>query len=600
MIFSYLASSIVRGLFAILALWGIDRVEQKLPLRWQKGLLVLALLLIALPQGMIWRQSSPVPEIKLPAAALVRPLTVAAPAATPAAQGLTAQIPDAAPTVMIKPPRPWPDLVLEAFLWCSGVFAAVQLGLLGLLCRRIGQMTPVTDPKLLALLAEVRETVSLKRPVRLLNAKNFISSPGCFGVIHPKIMLPQTVIDRTSLADLRLLLLHECIHLKRRHPLENLLMYALGMLLWFNPAYWVVNRKLRLLNELIADDTTLKFCPDSYRYAKLLTSTSVQSYRLLYRPVPSLNQNAKEITRRLKEIAMRTTAKNFRPLLIALPVFALLSLIPLVSWAGETMIAYQSPANFTQEDISWRTLSRQINQDMTDKKYAEALGIFVWYYNNILKYNSPQTGVRNSFCLDKWLELGKVYPPALAELQNIYNVKEKLFLDNKVALTYPGANADGTPRDWQRNPPKTQKDWELFFVQQQGDIASFGDITAINKYLNTPEKTVRLFLQVEQINPALARKAWIYVADTFLEQKDYATANRYIPDAKTEWQRTFDSFANDHMEDKLTAEQYKSYQETVKTILTHKAELLSALAQYQKQNRVAEAIQNELKEYLNK
>jgi len=109
-----------------------------------------------------------------------------------------------------------------------------------------------------------------------------------------------------------------------------------------------------------------------------------------------------------------------------------------------------------------------------------------------------------------------------------------------------------------------------------------------------------LFLQVEQINPALARKVWNYAIDTFLEQKAYATANRYIPDAKAEWQRTFDSFTNDHLEDKLTAEQYKRYQETVKTILTHKAELLSALAQYQKQNRVAEEIQNELKEYLNK
>lgn len=291
---------------------------------------------------------------------------------------------------------------------------------------------------------------------------------------------------------------------------------------------------------------------------------------------------------------------SFRSLLVFVIVFTVSALVPIITLADETMIAYEPSVNFTQKDVSWIALSTKINQNMTEKKYAEALGIFVWYYDNALKYNRSEYGVRNSFTLSQWIQLGKDYPPALAELQKIRDAKTKLFLDNKIALTYPGANANGTPRDWQQNPAKNQDEWELYFSQQKGDTPNFHDIASINRELKTPDQTVTLFLEVEKSNPALAQKVWHYAEDTILEQKNYAIATRYIPDVKAEWKRRFDSFTNDNMQNQLTKEQYQGYQKAIKEILTKKADQLSALAKYQKQDQVAEEIQNELKAFVSK
>ena len=272
-------------------------------------------------------------------------------------------------------------------------------------------------------------------------------------------------------------------------------------------------------------------------------------------------------------------------------------LSPLSVWAGETVIAFEPPANSNFNNLGWIDLSSQVQQNITDQKYAEALGIFVWYYNNGLKYHPAEYGVRNSFCLAEWIEFGEVYPPALAELQKIRDAKEKLFLDNKIAMSYPGANADGTPRDWQQNPPKSEEESMLQLDQAKGDTPIFHDIEAINGCLNTPQKTIVLFLQIEQNNPAMAQKIWRFAEDTVLEQKDYATAAHYIPDVKAEWKRRADMFQND-MQRKMSKEQYKHFKEAMIRILTDRANQLSALARYQNHPQDAEEIQNELKELI--
>src|SRR5258708_507286 len=51
-------------------------------------------------------------------------------------------------------------------------------------------------------------------------------------------------------------------------------------------------------------------------------------------------------------------------------------------------------------------------------KYAQSLERHIWYHQNALKYAPAQSGVRLSFALSDWAELGKVYPKALAALRS--------------------------------------------------------------------------------------------------------------------------------------------------------------------------------------
>src|SRR4051812_22582627 len=50
-------------------------------------------------------------------------------------------------------------------------------------------------------------------------------------------------------------------------------------------------------------------------------------------------------------------------------------------------------------------------------KYQQALERHIWYHENALKYDQAQFGVRLSFALSDWAELGKVYPPAKVALR---------------------------------------------------------------------------------------------------------------------------------------------------------------------------------------
>jgi hypothetical protein len=56
---------------------------------------------------------------------------------------------------------------------------------------------------------------------------------------------------------------------------------------------------------------------------------------------------------------------------------------------------------------------------MTKGQYEEALQRHIWYHNHALEYDQGQTGVRLSFALSQWVELGRRYPKAKQALIEI-------------------------------------------------------------------------------------------------------------------------------------------------------------------------------------
>ncbi len=57
----------------------------------------------------------------------------------------------------------------------------------------------------------------------------------------------------------------------------------------------------------------------------------------------------------------------------------------------------------------------------SEGKYEQALKEQIWFHKNALKYDPAMYGVRLSFALYDWVELGKVYPPALRALRCVRN-----------------------------------------------------------------------------------------------------------------------------------------------------------------------------------
>ena len=84
-----------------------------------------------------------------------------------------------------------------------------------------------------------------------------LTVPAVFGIRRPTICLPVGTIDQLSSQDLRLVLLHELAHVRRRDGLVLSLCLIVRALHWFNPLAWLVVSRIRNYMEQAADEIAI-------------------------------------------------------------------------------------------------------------------------------------------------------------------------------------------------------------------------------------------------------------------------------------------------------------------------------------------------------
>ncbi len=134
----------------------------------------------------------------------------------------------------------------------------------------------------------------------------------------------------------------------------------------------------------------------------------------------------------------------------------------------------------------------ELRTDFASKHYEEALAKHVWYHENALKYGIGQGGVRLSFVLSDWLELGKAYPPALQKLKSIQDGLEKQLSDG------------------------------------QGEFRQFHDFSSINELLKEVKRTSDLFVLLDEKYPAQAEMVFHVALPALVTTKNYALCGKYI------------------------------------------------------------------------
>ncbi|HTU26563.1 MAG TPA: M56 family metallopeptidase, partial [Pirellulales bacterium] len=177
-----------------------------------------------------------------------------------------AEEPVSAPREQAEPERrfewSWQSLVPWAFVvWLAGVaWLALRRVASVLALRKAGHAwSPIVDRGVLSLFDECREACGLSRPVRLLTAEGNVGPATC-GVGQPRIVLPKKLLGRLTREQLRLVLMHELVHVARRDMLWEGLLAPLVMLHWFHPVGWVSRYFLRRERELACDAAVLGLC----------------------------------------------------------------------------------------------------------------------------------------------------------------------------------------------------------------------------------------------------------------------------------------------------------------------------------------------------
>jgi hypothetical protein len=130
--------------------------------------------------------------------------------------------------------------------------------------------------------------------------------------------------------------------------------------------------------------------------------------------------------------------------------------------------------------------------DARAARYEDALAKHVWFHENALKYEPAMYGVRLSFALSAWEELGAAYPPALEKLRSV--------------------------RDRAASEVRTGTDARH----------RFHDVAAINRVLDDPTQTKDLFVWLDTNNPKLAAAVFDIAQPSLVLAKEYRLCGKYL------------------------------------------------------------------------
>jgi len=139
---------------------------------------------------------------------------------------------------------------------------------------------------------------------------------------------------------------------------------------------------------------------------------------------------------------------------------------------------------------------KEAKSDAAEGRYPDALAKHVWFHQNALKHNSGLYGVRLSFALSAWAELGASYPAALAKLKNIRDEDASIIRSGK------------------------------------GSREAFHDFESINQTLKEDGKTKDLFVWLDSNNRTMAKEVFDLAQPALVKAKEYQICGSYIdPDS---------------------------------------------------------------------
>ncbi len=168
---------------------------------------------------------------------------------------------------------------------------------------------------------------------------------------------------------------------------------------------------------------------------------------------------------------------------------------------------------------------------MDQGDYEGALQRLIWYHNHS-RFDPAQAGVRNSFALSDWVELGRRYPKARQALLEIRAADAREFSEGR------------------------------------GYFGLFLEVSSMNRELQEPDATLALFRQVEAGDKKLAQQCFAIVEGLLVQRGEYEKCLDYLGDPQAAFERirqSWQQMKNFEEQSAARREQTKRFQEMAKT-----------------------------------
>jgi beta-lactamase regulating signal transducer with metallopeptidase domain len=203
------------------------------------------------------------------------------------------------------------------------------------------------------ILAETREaalTLGMSVPPEVRMAR-FRIMPAACGLLRGTVYLPEDALKWTT-EQLRMVLLHELAHLKRRDPGMQALAHLACAMHWFNPLVWMLHRTWLKEREMACDALVLSTGVAPRGYALHLLDIAERFRSLAPRPLLSAAMAGPGLEQRVRNILSYVPGSSGSRRLVAV---ILLSAAGLVTAAATLLPRPSVPLPGTPEEKEVQT-----------------------------------------------------------------------------------------------------------------------------------------------------------------------------------------------------------------------------------------------------
>lgn len=144
------------------------------------------------------------------------------------------------------------------------------------------------------------------------------------------------------------------------------------------------------------------------------------------------------------------------------------------------------------ENPDLQGILNEAREDTEAGDYADALAKYLWFHENALSINPAMSGVRLSFALNGWRDLGKEYPPALDKMKSL------------------------------------RKELEQRARAGEDLKNGFQDLAELNRVLGDDSRTARVFQKMDELNPQVSKSSFLYFRSALIRAKAYELCGKYI------------------------------------------------------------------------
>jgi beta-lactamase regulating signal transducer with metallopeptidase domain len=195
-------------------------------------------------------------------------------------------------------------------VWLVGVafFSLRSAGGFLLLERQRRKLSTNVNARVLEMCETLQRRLGLKWAIRYCEGEG-LQAPAVIGWFRPVVFLPLRALTGLSQEQLELVVAHELAHIRRLDPFVNVFQVVVESLLFYHPAGWWLNRRIRAEREHCCDDVAISLCGNAVEYARALTL--MEEWRSV--PVLAMAANRSPLTERiLRVLGLRTLGAGMR------------------------------------------------------------------------------------------------------------------------------------------------------------------------------------------------------------------------------------------------------------------------------------------------